>query len=146
MSGDVQTWATTEELAGRYITRAHQLAHDMQYASLRVTRGSLQSERSWRAAVDERKEFIRAEIETLRGLARDLVPDSDRYAEVAQTAISRADDVTCSRCYGRVFLSVGEDGRAPQGVSGGPVEGSDGKRYGCDRIRATTRLGVIPPL
>lgn len=78
MSGDVQAWATTEELAGHYIARAHQLAHDMQYASLRVARGSLQSERSWRAAVDERKESIRAEIETLRGLARDLVPDPFR--------------------------------------------------------------------
>ncbi|AEM88866.1 hypothetical protein [Streptomyces violaceusniger] len=146
MNSDVQPWATTEELAAHYIARAHQLAHEMRFANLRVARGSLQSERSWRAAVDERKESQRAEIETLRALARDLVPSAERYAEVAQEAIRRAEDVTCSQCYGRVFVPGDADGSAPRCAFGGSVRGLDGERYWRCSASHTVARGAVPPL
>lgn len=145
--GNVQQWATTRELAAHYIACAHEAAHNMRYAGVRTPRGQFQSQRSWNAEVAERQERFRTEIETLRALARDLVPDPQEYAEVAQDAIRRAADVTCSQCYGRVALAEVDGDRPPFAGYERPITGGDGIRYyRCSSIKHRGKAAeYLPP-
>jgi hypothetical protein len=138
------TPAGGEELAAHYIARVHQLAHSMQFVSLNLGR-PFQSERARLKEIDRRREALAVEIDTLNTLAKELVPDPVTYAEVANLAVQRAADVACSQCYGRIFLPE-ERGTQPRYGYGGPVQGSDGRRYyRCSASHDVPR-DAVPPL